>query len=166
LLYDADYAAVKGLRGLALKFGVAIVLVHHLRKAEADDPFDTISGTLGLTGAPDTIIVLKRDTIGTTLHARGRDLTEIEQAIMFDPATCLWVVLGSASEVRKSKERVAIVTALEEAGGEPLSPNQIATVCGLKSANIRKLLTRMVAEGVVKKAGYGKYTLAGTARRE
>lgn len=162
--YDADYTAVKALRSLALSHGVAIVLVHHLRKAEADDPFDTISGTLGLTGAPDTIMVIKRDATGTTLHARGRDLIEIEQAIMFDPATCLWVILGSASEVRRSKERVAVVAALEEAGDEPLSPNQIATVCGLKSANIRKLLTRMVAEGVVKKAGYGKYTLASVAQ--
>ena len=50
--YDADYTAVKDLRDLAAEYGVAIVLVHHLRKAEADDPFDTISGTLGLTGSP------------------------------------------------------------------------------------------------------------------
>ena len=49
--YDADYAAVKELRDMALEYGIAIVLVHHLRKAEADDPFDTVSGTLGLTGA-------------------------------------------------------------------------------------------------------------------
>ena len=70
--YDADYAAVKELRDLALECGIAIVLVHHLRKAEADDPFDTISGTLGLTGAPDTIMILSRDqSRGTRLHAKG-----------------------------------------------------------------------------------------------
>jgi AAA domain/Bifunctional DNA primase/polymerase, N-terminal len=163
--YDADYTAVKALRSLALSHGVAIVLVHHLRKAEADDPFDTISGTLGLTGAPDTVIVLKRDNVGATLHARGRDLTEIEQAVKFDPGTCLWIVLGAASEVRKSKERVAIVTALEEADGTPLSPNQIATACGLKPINVRKLLAKMVTEGTVKKVGYGKYALAVTPKR-
>ena len=83
--YDADYAAVKELRDLALKYGIAIVLVHHLRKAEADDPFDTISGTLGLTGAPDTIMILSRDqNRGTTLRAKGRDLVEIEKAVRFD----------------------------------------------------------------------------------
>ena len=59
--YDADYAAVKDLRDLAAKHGVAILLVHHLRKAEADDPFDTISGTLGLTGAPDTVMIIYRE---------------------------------------------------------------------------------------------------------
>jgi len=73
--YDADYAAVKELRKLANEAGIAIVLVHHLRKADADDAFDTVSGTLGLTGAPDTILVLKRDTAGNViLHGRGRDL--------------------------------------------------------------------------------------------
>jgi AAA domain/Primase C terminal 2 (PriCT-2) len=38
--YDADYTAVKDLRDLAAEHGIAIILVHHLRKADADDPFD------------------------------------------------------------------------------------------------------------------------------
>lgn len=40
--------------------GVAIVLVHHVRKMDADDPLDTVSGTTGLTGAADTVLVLNR----------------------------------------------------------------------------------------------------------
>ena len=50
--YSADYAAVSALQKVAAKFGIAIVIVHHLRKMDADDPFDTVSGTLGLTGGP------------------------------------------------------------------------------------------------------------------
>jgi hypothetical protein len=161
--YDADYAAVKELRNLALKYGIAIVLVHHLRKAEADDPFDTISGTLGLTGAPDTIMILSRDTRGTKLHAKGRDLIEIEKAAKFDPETCTWVILGDAEAVLKSSERTAIVAALEEAGTEPLTPNQIASTCGAKPVNVKKMLARLLADGVVKKASYGKYILAAAA---
>src|SRR5262249_14737505 len=53
--YDADYYAVVELRTLANECGIAVVVVHHLRKMDADDAFDTVSGTLGLTGAPDTI---------------------------------------------------------------------------------------------------------------
>jgi hypothetical protein len=52
--YDADYNAVLALRAFASEHHVAVVLVHHLRKADSDDAFDTVSGTLGLTGAPDT----------------------------------------------------------------------------------------------------------------
>jgi hypothetical protein len=159
--YDADYAAVKELRDVALKYGIAIVLVHHLRKAEADDPFDTFSGTLGLTGAPDTIMILSRDqTRGTRLHAKGRDLIEIEKAIRFDAETCTWFVLGDAEAIQKSSERIAIVAALEEAGTEPLTPNQIASACGMKPVAVRKMMTRLLKDGVVKKASYGKYSLA------
>jgi len=35
--YDADYVAVKEVRKLANVAGIVIVLVHHLRKADADD---------------------------------------------------------------------------------------------------------------------------------
>jgi len=48
--YEADYAAVSELKALADEKGVAIVLVHHVRKMAADDPLDTVSGTTGLTG--------------------------------------------------------------------------------------------------------------------
>jgi RecA-family ATPase len=47
--YSTDYAAVAGLQKIAGKFGVAILIAHHLRKMDADDAFDTVSGTLGLT---------------------------------------------------------------------------------------------------------------------
>jgi RecA-family ATPase len=157
--YEADYAAVKELRDLALKYGVAIVLVHHLRKAEADDVFDTISGTLGLSGAPDTIMIIQRSNTGTTLHAKGRDLIEVEKAIKFDPGTCTWAVLGEAVAIRKSTERNVIVEALQEAGSEPLTPNQIAAHCGFKPVNVKKMLARLLADGVVEKPTYGKYTI-------
>jgi hypothetical protein len=151
--YDADYAAVVGLRDLARQYGVAIVLVHHLRKADADDAFDLVSGTLGLTGAPDTVIVIRRDSRGTTLHARGRDLADVEKAVSLNRETCVWSVLGDAGEVRRSDERGAIVAALEEAGTEPLGANQIASATGMKATNVRKLLSKMRIDGVVRKAG-------------
>jgi hypothetical protein len=158
--YEADYAAVKELREMALKYGIAIVLVHHLRKAEADDVFDTISGTLGLSGAPDTVMIIQRNNSGTTLHAKGRDLIEIEKAIKFDPGTCTWTVLGEAAVIRKSTERTGIVEALQEAGNDPLTPNQIAAHCGMKPVNVRKMLAKLLAEGAIKKASYGKYILS------
>ena len=46
--YDADCNAIKDLRDLAGRHGVAIVIVHHLRKAEAEDPNDMIVDMAGL----------------------------------------------------------------------------------------------------------------------
>jgi hypothetical protein len=158
--YDADYAAVLTLRELANEFGLAIVLVHHLRKADADDAFDTVSGTLGLTGAPDSVIILKRDSgKRVVLHGKGRDMIEIEKAVEWDQTTCLWHILGDASDLRRSAERTNVLDAIRQAT-EPIGPNVIAEETGMRAANVRFLLSRLVKEGVIRKAGkYGKYEL-------
>jgi len=42
------------LQKLANEHGIAIVIIHHLRKADADDAFDTVNATLGLTAVVDS----------------------------------------------------------------------------------------------------------------
>jgi hypothetical protein len=154
--YASDYASVLELRQMAAEFGIAIVVVHHLRKAIADDPFDTISGTLGLTGAPDSILALVRESGSFVLHGRGRDLIEIEKAMTFDRDACIWRITGDAAEIRRSAERNAILGAIREAG-EPVGPNDIAAAVNMKAANVRFLLGKLLKEGLIKKAGYGRY---------
>jgi hypothetical protein len=97
-LYPEDYAAISGLQKLASKYNVGIIIVHHDRKSEADDIFDTVSGTLGLTGAADTILIMKRQAGAVTLYVRGRDIEEAEMAMQFDKSSCRWSILGTAAE--------------------------------------------------------------------
>jgi hypothetical protein len=96
--YDADYEACQGLLELVAEFpGLAVLVACHDRKMDADDVFDTVSGTLGLTGGVDNIAVLKRKAGAVTLHIEGRDLEDqIEKAIFFDRETCRWSILGEA----------------------------------------------------------------------
>jgi hypothetical protein len=158
--YEADYDSVLELRNLVAEYGIAIIIVHHLRKAEAEDPFDTVSGTLGLTGAVDTIMIIWRENNGVSLTAKGRDIEEIAKAVNFDPATAAWSIIGDAAEVKRSGERNTIIRVFAEAGGEPLTPRAIAEATGMKANNVRFLLHKMKLEGVVKSAGFGKYVLA------
>src|SRR5258707_4927200 len=79
---------------------------------EADDPFDMVSGTNGLTGAADTILVLKRQAGNVTLHARGRDIEEKETACQFSKDTCRWTLLGESDAVHSSSERTTVLEAL------------------------------------------------------
>src|SRR3954453_4066021 len=104
-IYDYDVRSLAGLQSLAAEFGIAIVVVHHTRKAEAEDPFDCLSGSTGLTGTADATLILARDSQGTTLYGRGRDLDEIESAMSFDKTTGHWSVLGDAASVRTTDER-------------------------------------------------------------
>jgi RecA-family ATPase len=156
--YDADYNAVLALRDLAAQHGLAIVVVHHLRKAEADDPFDTISGTLGLTGAPDSVLVLKRDTAGVVLHGKGRDLLDIEKVLTFDRDSCVWTIAGEPRDLRASAEHKAILAAMKEIGGAA-SPNEIATLAQVKVGTVRHLLLKMAKDGAVHRTDYGRYEL-------
>jgi RecA-family ATPase len=42
--YDSDYDALAPLQELAGDLGIAIVVIHHTRKQESEDPLDTVSG--------------------------------------------------------------------------------------------------------------------------
>ena len=77
-VYQDDYAALEELLPLAAEHEVAIVVVHHTRKMAAADPLDEISGSTGLTGGVDGVLVLKRDRgkADAVLHVDGRDIEE------------------------------------------------------------------------------------------
>jgi hypothetical protein len=158
--YSADYAAVTGLQKIAGKYRIAVVINHHVRKMEADDPFDTVSGTLGLTGAADTIIVLKRHAGAITLHARGRDIEEVETALQFERSTCRWTILGAAADVYVSNERAAVLSALEGTGTEGLAVPEIMAATGSKSRGaMDTLLFKMKERGEIVRLKRGVYAL-------
>ena len=129
---------------------------NHLRKAEADDPFDLISGTLGLVGCADTGLVLMRGQQGTTLYMRGRDVEEAEKAISFNNDTCRWSILGDVIEVRGSDTRKKILTALEVAVA-PMNPGAIATATDLTRNIVDRQLGKMLRDGEVTRLSQGKY---------
>jgi AAA domain len=161
-IYAEDYAAISGLQKLASKYNVGIVIVHHDRKSEADDVFDTISGSLGLPAAADTILILKRQAGAVTLHVRGRDVEEAEMALQFDKMTCRWSILGAAAEVHRSAERKRVIEALKEADTS-LQAKDIQIAAELRTRNATDiLLGKMVRDGEIVRADRGRYTLSQT----
>src|SRR5262249_54590899 len=113
--YTFDYRSIEGLQKLAGEYQIGIVLNHHLRKASSeDDAFDDVSGTLGITGAADTIVIMKRMAGMVKVFVRGRDIEEGEYAAEFNKQTCRWRLVGEADEVFRSEQRQAIATALKD----------------------------------------------------
>ena len=64
--YASDYQDMSALKSLADRRGIGLLLVHHLRKQGASDPFQQISGSNGLMGAADTIWLLQRQRMSDT----------------------------------------------------------------------------------------------------
>jgi hypothetical protein len=158
-LYAEDYGAIAELQKLASKHGIGIVIVHHDRKMEADDVFDTVSGSLGLTGAADTILILKRQAGAITLHVRGRDIEEVEKALQFDKQACRWSILGAAADVYRSAERNRVLEALQDG---PQHAKELMLAAELRNRNAADvLLFRMVKDGEIIRAERGLYVLPG-----
>jgi AAA domain len=155
-LYEADYAALAGLHKLANELGLAIVVVHHTRKMAADDLMETVSGSYGVSGAVDTILVMANTPNGAVLDIRGRDVEPAELAIEFDKRTCRWRLLGDAAEVHVSSQRAKIIAALKEAGLAMTIPALIEET-GMKRNALDVLLGRMAKEGKIQRIGKGLY---------
>jgi hypothetical protein len=154
--YEADYRAVAPLLSLAAELQIAIVIVHHTRKADADDPLDMVSGTTGLTGGVDAVMVLTRDGQGTILAGRGRDLDDFESAVKLDTSG-RWSLLGDADSVRRSKERNQILEAVRDLG--QAGPKEIAEAARLSEASVKHLVLRMAAAGELEKQARGQYRI-------
>ena len=82
--YGADYEDLGALKDYADEHGIAILLLHHTRKALAESRYDRISGTSGITGVADTMMVLERHGDGATLSVRGRGAEEHEYELSFN----------------------------------------------------------------------------------
>jgi RecA-family ATPase len=158
-IYDGDYRALRELHAWANEVGIPVLILHHTRKMEADDPIDTISGSLGLAGCADTSVILSRNQKGTTLYLRGRDVEEQEHAMLFNAETCRWTILGDAAEVLRSDSRGKILDALSEAT-DFMTPSDIVAATGLGRQNVDQLLHRMKSDGEIIKRKRGLYAHA------
>jgi hypothetical protein len=159
-VYDLDYEALEPLLPIAAEHGVAILVVHHLRKLEAGDPLDMISGSTGLTGGVDGALVLKRDRgkQDATLAVDGRDIEEpSELALRWDTEIASWSLMGDAEEFRMSEQRRAIVDLLRSIGS-PMGPKEIAAALGRSYGAVRVMLPEMVSDGLITSPLRGKYT--------
>ena len=164
-LYEADYEALAGLTQLAGDLGVAIVVVHHTRKMASDDLMETVSGSFGISGAVDTILVLANKASGAVLDVRGRDVESRELAIEFNKESCCWRILGMATEGYMSDQQGRVLAALEDANGG-LAIAEIMLAAELRNRNaVDILLFRMSKAGKIERVKRGVYGLPGTIAR-
>ena len=91
-MYANDYKEAGVLKKLADKYGICILLIHHLRKQSAADPFDQISGSTGLMGVADTSWVMQRKRMSQTadILLTGRDMDD--RTLHLREENCIWTL--------------------------------------------------------------------------
>jgi hypothetical protein len=162
-VYADDYAAARALQRFASDRQVAVVPIHHLRKASAEDPMDEISGSTGLTGGVDNVLVMRSVNGITELARKGRDfIDDSAMALKGDPKTLLWTWQGKAEDVQRSGARKDILDALDKAP-QGLSPKEIALALGKKPEAVRFLVFKMHQAGEITQIGIRYFTHAHAA---
>lgn len=152
-LYGQDYAALAPLADLAHKHRVCILVVHHTRKSEAEDVFDRVSGTTGLTAAADGTFVLSRERQSNraTLSMTGRDIEERELVLERNEETGGWILLDDVPEEMQllSPERQAVIE-VYEAG---MTNKDVAALLGKPENTVKQLMWKMRRDGQLPTGG-------------
>ena len=102
--YASDYEIIGKLKGLADKYGICVLTVHHTRKQPAGDSFEMISGTTGLLGCADGSLLMqkkKRTALEATVDVVGRDQQDQIFYLKKDPETQIWELERTETELHK-----------------------------------------------------------------
>lgn len=166
-LYAWDYAIGAQLKNtIDTVPGAALLVVHHTRKAESSDFVDSVSGSHGIAGAADFLLVLarKRHSNEALLSVTGRDVVEAEYALSVDDG--VWRLDGtnlteaaSNAESRReqahlgdrAREVVAFVSNRDSTRAVDLS------AIGLDKEQARVYLNRLADGGRIQKVSRGLY---------
>lgn len=175
--YEADYQLGAALQKLAhRKPGCTVLAVHHTNKGEHTDFMNAVSGTQGVTGACDVVLVLDRSRgeQDAVITISGRDIErEAEYAITLNDGC--WELIGGsldaarakASEVRQSQRDAAndkrfgdkTQTALEALRNSitPMKAKDIAHIIDVSPDTAGKYLRRLVEAGQIEKVERGSF---------
>jgi len=157
--YETDTEIMGGLQSLAMRHSVTVLVVHHMRKnvKDADDVFDGVLGSTGLTGTADATILAQRgrQTQEIVINITGRDVEEQRLSVKFDLTDRVpFNLLGDTEKVHMSETRKEIIKYLEEHGAT--TPKDLAAALGKNHSTTKNILWAMVKEGLISNEN-GKY---------
>lgn len=89
--YGADYQELSVLKSLADSLEIAVILVHHNRKAHDSNPNNLILGTNGIAGCADGLLVLTRSGENAKLYISGRGASALELNLKREKSK--WILL-------------------------------------------------------------------------
>ena len=89
---------------------ICILLIHHMRKAKDDNPFNMMTGSTGIGGATDGNFALKEIKCGSgkaIMYCQGRDIESTELRMHFDTDVMRWIVENEPA-AQKSRDNIVL----------------------------------------------------------
>lgn len=167
--YVRDYKMTGALKRITDdRPGMCLLALHHDRKAESADFVDGVSGTNGIAGAADSVLMLTRSRVDTSglLSVTGRDVPEAEYAVSMTGGR--WSLTGdglaaaaAAAETARATaalgDRSAVVVRFVSDHPEGVRAAEVAEVIGTDADTAGRYLRRLAGGGRVVKVDRGLY---------
>ena len=156
--YGSMYNLLPSLNDLAQDLHVTILLIHHTRKQESFDPFDSILGSQAIYGSCETVLVLQRDRFNeeARLSISGRNVEEQELVIVKDGAQ--WKYVGPAQQVPETGLERQIFMVLKNSP-RPLRTKEVwervKETCDVEESTVSKKLGKLQKQRLVVSPNYG-----------
>ena len=160
--YANDYRDLTVLKRLADRLGLAILLIHHLRKEKAEDVFHRISGTTAISGAVDSSFTLVEERRGSgraKLTCIGRDIEFRELELERNGDNVWELISDSKSQPELLEDRIVVLLSVllkdqREFIGTPTDLSQKIDPGGQEGITPKKV-ARLILQNVdaLRKAG-------------
>lgn len=144
--YEEDYQFSTELKDATDAIGCSSLIIHHTKKGKSEDFIEDVSGTLGLAGAADGVLVLRRSrgSEEAVLHMTGRDIDEKELALTFNQETAVWSTTGTHEERIRSKCKLAILEVFKKNPTGRYTSAEMAKAIDMDVKTTRTNLWRLV----------------------
>ena len=153
--YAETYAVLGPLIDVARETGTHILCLHHSSKMAKADAIDAPIGSIGLSGAAGTVLVMRRAKCYRTLQTVQRIGPDLPETVLsFDPGTRRLSVGGTRAEADLDEVGKEIVEYLRSSG-EKTEPEIVEHTEG-RTAIKRDALRSLVKRGIVSRGGTGK----------
>jgi RecA-family ATPase len=162
-IYREDYEFGSSLKTIA-DVGATVLGVHHTRKGESEDFLELASGTNGLMGAADFVMVLTRGRTDSNalLRITGRDVTEAGYNLLFDDG--IWSPNGTglsdaAQQVQGPRLGETMTSVLALVNSRDITtPGDVSQLLDIDVDTAGRYLRRLAGFGLITRTERGRYS--------
>ena len=162
--YDSDVSRMRIFKEIMEATQTSIIVIHHDKQGEEGDWTAKINGTSGIIGTADTLIrlsVKKRGSREASLQITGRDIEDIELALVLDDSRMRWRVDRTRDLDTLSPLQMRVLNLIPFAP-KSISVKEIKNTIDKKAPQVSELLRKLLDRGHIEKLDYGQYTRSNT----
>jgi len=157
--FSQEYALMSLFRDFVSRRKIALLIMHHERKmAAGQDPYDIVSGSLGLQAASDVIMLLTRLRGETQGHLKrtGNDVPEKEIGLDFDQDKYEWSVSDEPANIFALGATKKVIVRHFIQARKYLQAKEVAEALAMPISTVRNHLSDLFEEGHLECTRRGK----------